>query len=209
LYTAGLAAQSMPPASQATEWTLDAVVAAALRQHPLIEAAKARVDVARGLRRTAGAVPDPLVSYTTEGGPFPGQTSSALFEPERAVFFSVPFDPFVQRRYRIERTDAEIRSSTSSLAATERQVVRDASEAFYRVALGQAAVVAAQESRTVLDRLVEYLRTRVAQGASPEAELIRAEVERDQTAIDLAFADVELTRRAGNFGRFSAPAATS
>jgi outer membrane protein TolC len=54
--------------------------------------------------------------------------------------------------------------------------------------------VAARENRSAVDRLVEYLRARVAQGASPEGELIRAEVERDQTATDVTFAEVDLVR---------------
>ena len=64
----------------------------------------------------------------------------------------------------------------------------------HRVALAQVAVTAAEENRSVVDRLIEYLRVRVAQGVSPEAELIRAEVERGQTATDVTLAEIDLLR---------------
>ena len=42
--------------------------------------------------------------------------------------------------------------------------------------------------------MVEYLRNRVAQGATPEGELIRAQVERDRAATEVTMADVEMLR---------------
>mgnify|MGYP000442152056 CR=1 FL=1 len=50
------AQESAPAGRPRAEWTLDAVLEAAAHQHPLVEAARARVDAARGVRRGAGAL---------------------------------------------------------------------------------------------------------------------------------------------------------
>jgi hypothetical protein len=62
------------------------------------------------------------------------------------------------------------------------------------VALAQAAQEAATDNLTSIDQVVDYLRNRVAQGATPEADLIRAQVERDRAATELTMADVDLLR---------------
>jgi cobalt-zinc-cadmium efflux system outer membrane protein len=186
--------------------TLEQVLAEAMRQHPQVEAAASRVDAARGMLRTARTPPNPMLSYMTEGNRFPGQGSNALSSPEQSLFASVPFDPFVQRPSRIARADANVRASEADLAAAERDVSRAVTHAFYRVALGQSAVAAAEDNRTALDRIVDYLRARVGQGASPEAELIRAEVERDHAATDLVFAQVDLAQAQAELAPYLGPA---
>ena len=85
-------------------------------------------------------------------------------------------------------------SSTAS-AAERRIVVFDPStNPAQRVALAQAAVEAVGENRVAVQQLVTYLRTRVAEGASPEGDAIRAEVERDRADADVTMAEVELVR---------------
>src|SRR6185503_3603152 len=103
----------------------------ALRQHPQVQAAAARVDAARGMLRTARTLPNPMLSYMTEGNRFPGQGSNALFSPEQSFFASVPFDPFVRRQPRIARADADVRASEADLAAARRDVSRAVTHAFY------------------------------------------------------------------------------
>ncbi|HYN09801.1 MAG TPA: TolC family protein [Vicinamibacterales bacterium] len=176
------------------EWTLEDILAVALRQHPLIEAAGARLEAARGSRRSAAALPNPLATYSVEGATFPGQDVVTRLESERFAYVTFPFESIFQRQPRVQRADEDIRAAEADLTATERRIARDVARTFYRVALAQMAAVAVQENRSALDRLVEYLRARVAQGASPEAELIRAEVERDQAANDVTMAEVDLVR---------------
>ena len=193
----GAAVVAQTPASPATlrpPWTLEDILATALAQHPLIEAARARVDAARGSRRTAGTLPNPIATYAVEDTPFPGQGRSTSLETERSAYVTFPLEPLFQRGPRIDRADEGIRVAEAELAAAERHTARDVARAFYRVALAQVAVGAAEENRSAVERLVEYLRARVGEGASPEAELIRAEVERDQTATEVTLADVDLVR---------------
>jgi cobalt-zinc-cadmium efflux system outer membrane protein len=207
VWTVSVNAQGPPGNSTAQELTFEQVLAAALRQHPQLEAASARADAARAAVRTARVSPNPMLSYMTEGNRFPGQAPSSLFSPERALFASVPLDSFVQKQPRVARAEAGVRASEADLVVTEREIVRTVAAAYYRVALGQAAVTAAEENRLALDRIVEYLRARVEQGASPEAELIRAEVERDQAATDLVFAQIDLVQAQGELAPYLGPPA--
>ncbi len=195
LTVSGVVAQT--PASPTTlrpSWTLEDVLTAALTQHPVIEAARARVDAARGSRRTAGTLPNPIATYAVEDTSFPGQGPARGLEPERFAYVTFPLEALYQRRPRIDRADEGIRAAEAELATSERHAAREVARAFYRVSLAQVAVAAAEENRSAVERLVEYLRVRVAEGVSPEADMIRAEVERDQTATEVTFADVERVR---------------
>jgi len=197
LAVTGSAVVAQAPASPTTlrtPWTLEDVLAAALTQHPVIEAARARVDAARGSRRTAETLPNPIATYAVEDTSFPGQGPTTRLEAERSAYVTFPLEALFQRRPRIDRADEGIRAADAELATAERHTAREVARTFYRVALGQVAVVAAEENRAAVERLVEYLRVRVAEGASPEADLIRAEVERDQTATEVTLADVDLVR---------------
>jgi cobalt-zinc-cadmium efflux system outer membrane protein len=174
--------------------TLEEALNSALTAHPLIQAARARVDAARGNRRTAGTLPNPVATYSVEDTAFPGQGPITRLETERSAYFTYPLESFFQRQPRMERADWAIQEAEGEVVGAHRRVAREVTRAFYKVALAQVAVTVAQESRVAVDRLVEYLRARVSQGASPEAELIRAEVERDQTATEVTLAEVELVR---------------
>ena len=174
--------------------TLEEALTSALTAHPLIQAARARVDAARGSRQTAGTWPNPLATYSVEDTAFPGQGRITRLETERSAYITYPLESFFQRQPRMERADWAIQEAEGEVVGAHRRVSREVTRAFYRVALAQVAVTVAQESKAAVDRLVEYLRARVSQGASPEAELIRAEVERDQTATEVTLAEVELVR---------------
>jgi len=187
-------AQTLPPRSTArTDWTLDAVLTAALAQNPLVAAARAHVAAAEGSRQTAGTVPNPIATYWMENTRFPGQGPIPL-EPEISFYGTLPLEPFLQRSSRSARASGELRAAQAGVTTAERDVALQAAQAFYRVALAQASLDAVRENRAAVQRLVDYLRTRVAQGASAEGEMIRAEVERDRAETEVTLADVELLR---------------
>jgi len=187
-------AQTLPPPSTArTDWTLDAVLTAALAQNPLVAAARAHVAAAEGSRQTAGTVPNPIATYWMENTRFPGQGPIPL-EPEISFYGTLPLEPFLQRSSRTARASGELRAAQAGVTTAERDVALQAAQAFYRVALAQASLDAVRENRAAVQRLVDYLRTRVAQGASAEGEMIRAEVERDRAETEVTLADVELLR---------------
>ena len=178
-----LEAQAVPPPSPAAPLsiTLDAALAAALAENPLVDAARARVTASAGSQRTAAALPNPVGTYWSEGH-------------EISAYATLPVEPFLQRSSRIARASADARAAAADMAGTERDVAVRTAQAFYRAALAQAARDAMRENRAAAQQLVEYLRARVSEGASPEGDVIRAEVERDRADADMTMADVEWLR---------------
>ena len=188
-------AQSLPPPSAPrTDWTIDEVLVAALAGHPLVQAARARVSASEGARRTATTLPNPIATYWMENTRFPGQGPLAGLDREISAYATLPLEPFLQRGSRAAQADGMIRAAQATATGAEHLVALEAAHAFYRVAVAQATVDAMREHRASVGELVTYLRTRVAQGASPERELIRAEVEQDRAETEVTLADVDLVR---------------
>jgi outer membrane protein, heavy metal efflux system len=192
--TTGTAQTSLRPSATRPDWTLDEVLTAALAQHPLVEAARAEVSAAEGNRHTATAFPNPVATYWMENAAFPGQDLPSDLDREISAYATLPLEPFWQRRSRLAQVNGEIRAAQAAVTSAEQQLALDAAHAFYRVALAQASVDAVRENGAAVEQLVIYLRTRVAQGANPEGDLIRAEVERDRVGTDVTLAEVDLLR---------------
>jgi cobalt-zinc-cadmium efflux system outer membrane protein len=182
-----VAGQTTSPAAVSREWTLDDVLKAALSQHPLVEAANARLAAAEGARRTAGAWPNPVATYWVEN------VSSGLTR-ESSVYGTLPLEPLFQRGSRLAQAGSGVRAEEASVTSAERQVATDVVHAFHRLALAQVTAEAMLENLAAIEQVVTYLRNRVAQGAAPESDLIRAEVERDRAQTELTMADIERIR---------------
>jgi len=144
-----------------------------------------------------------------ENARFPGQGPLTSLDREISAYATLPLEAFLQRTSRVARTTGEVRAAEATVTGTEQQVALDAAHAFYRVALAQAAVDAVRENRAAVEQLVGYLRTRVAQGANPEGELIRAEVERDRAETDVTLAEVDLLRAQATLRPFLGDTVTS
>lgn len=161
--------------------------------HPTVAAAQARVRAARGMRTTAGAFGNPMLALDVEGAPLPGRTAPAM-ERQTMVMATLPLESFYQRRPRVRRANAEIRAVQADAEATSEQIVLDAVHAYYRTALAQVGLGAAQSVATWLDTVVAYNRARVKEGVAAEADLIRSEVERDRAAADATMQEADLAR---------------
>lgn len=180
--------------SRADPLTLAQVLRVALKNHPLIEAADARVQAALGSRATARTFANPVLTYQVENVGFPGVTALPGLERETSAFATFPLETLWQWRPRARRAEEILRAAEAERLLARRVVTLDVARAFYRVALAQVATRAAVEVQQSLDTLVRYSRSRVAEGATAEGDLIRLEVERDRAATELAFQQVELVR---------------
>ena len=78
----GASAQASVPADTLT---LSALLSRVTTQHPLLDAAMARVAAARGTVRTAGALPNPVLNYAVEGARFPGERRAVMMLPTDAI----------------------------------------------------------------------------------------------------------------------------
>ena len=121
-------------AAQAPPLTLRAVVEAAGARHPLTEAAKARVTAAEGVRRGAGALPNPVLTYQVENRRFPGDALPAGIDAEVSSYATLPLEPLFQRWPRLRAADAGVRAADAEVVAARHAAALDAARAFYRVA---------------------------------------------------------------------------
>ncbi len=187
-----LAAQAAP--SPSASLPLESVLEQALRQHPLIEAARARVRERQGARQSAGAYANPTLSYWVENGRFPGRQLASPLDLESQVYATMSLEPLFQRGPRVLAADADVQLGREELRLAEQTVVLDATRAFFRVASAQVAVTTADDLQQQLSALVAYNQARVREGKTAEGDLIRTQVERDRVAASATLERVELAR---------------
>ncbi len=177
--------------------TLAAVLDLALRQHPLVDAARSRVAAARGALLTARTVGNPLLTYQVENAAFPGRPAAAGVDREISTFATLPLEPFFQRGPRTRRAQNDIQAAEAELNLARRSVVLDAARAYFRVAEAQSAAAGAGDVATELQSLAVYTQARVKEGATSEGDLIRVQVELDRAESSLALSRAELARAQG------------
>jgi cobalt-zinc-cadmium efflux system outer membrane protein len=186
------ATEQNSPSVESGDLRLGDVIRAALSQGPLVEAARARVTASRAAARAARAFPNPTLTWQTENGPFPGASSPPSAARENSTFATLPLEFLFQRGPQVRRAEQDQRAAEAELASARWLVARDAARAFGRVLSAQAALAAASDLRQGLAELATFNQTRVAEGATPEGELIRVGVERDRTILEEALAETEL-----------------
>ena len=197
-----LLAQSAAVATPGHEWTLEEVVAAAATGHPQVQVAQARVEAAAGARTTAGAWTNPVFTHWIENSSFSFAGAPVGLDREASTYGTIPLEPLFQRAPRMRSADRAIEAARADVTTVQRQVTLDAVRAFFRVALAQIAAETAAENRAALDRVAEYNRARVSQGATAEIELLRVQIEIDRAVLDTALATAELGRAQVELRRF-------
>ena len=193
------------------ELGLHATLQRAVAQHPLVEAARARVTAARGARLTARTLPNPVLTYWMENLGGPGRGSPNALDREIQLYGTLPLEPLFQRWPRMRRADADVGAADAELARARQMVALDAARAFHRVAAAQIAVDAAEDIRGRLAELVTFNQARAEEGVASEADLIRTRLELDRVAASATLERVELARAraelAPYLGERSAPLA--
>ncbi|HYT69628.1 MAG TPA: TolC family protein [Vicinamibacterales bacterium] len=177
-------------------------MAAAATAHPQVQAAQARVDAAAGARRTAGTWTNPVFTHWIENASFSLVGAPTGLDREASTYGTVPLEPLFQRAPRMRRADRDVDAARAEVTTVQRQVSLEAARAFFRVALSQIVADTEAENRAALDRLAEYNRARVSQGAIAEVELLRVQIEIDRAVLDLAVAQAELARAQVELRRF-------
>jgi outer membrane protein, heavy metal efflux system len=190
----GQSPQPEPAGRPAVTYTLDDVVRAALAQHPMVEAARARADAARFERAAVGALPNPVGTVWFENLGMDGSAAPATGR-ETSTYLTWPIEALLQRPARVRAADGALQTAEASLAVARRLVATEAVRAFFDVALAQQAAIEAEHERELLEQLAAYNRARAEEGVTAEIELLRTQVELDRAATDAVFADVELARR--------------
>jgi cobalt-zinc-cadmium efflux system outer membrane protein len=194
--------------------TLRAVLEASVGQHPAMIGARARVRAAHGSRGTAGAWANPVFELQIENAALGNEPPP--MEKETMATTMVPLEGLYQRGPRVRRADAGLRASLADTVAERRRVSLAAVHAYSRMALAQVVLEASDDLVAWLDTVAAYNRARVGEGVAAEADLLRAELERDRAAAlaglrsaDLAVARAALTEFLGDSASITYLASTS
>jgi len=149
--------------------SLSQAIAVALVREPATRAAKADVEVARGLQLQAGLRANPTMSV--ERREEPGGTDAAT-----DIGFEWPLELF-RRRARVSVADAELNVAEHGEADVRRQLAGDVAAAYGRVAAAVRELAILDEVLAAATRQLDLLRARATQGATPTLDRDMVDVE--------------------------------
>jgi cobalt-zinc-cadmium efflux system outer membrane protein len=161
--------------------TLADAVSRALADNPQLTVAMARVGLAEGLQRQAGLSPNPGLILQSENTRFSG--FPAFNYPRDAdtyAFLAQVLETGGKRNRRVDLTTENTRRSELDEELSRRQIVNRVSISYWAAAGAARIRDLLQEEVKSFDQVVQFHRDRVREGAAPEVDLLRIEVERDR-----------------------------
>jgi outer membrane protein, heavy metal efflux system len=177
--------------------TLADAVAQALKSNPLLSVASAHVSAAEGLRKQAGLSPNPRLIVQLENTRFWGSPPFSYPQDTATyAFLAQTVETGGKRNRRVALATEGIRSSELEMQLQRNQIVSRVNAAYWAAVGGARVRDLLQEEVVNFDRVVQFHRDRVREGAAPEVDLVRIEVERDRLAslARTAAQEAELTR---------------
>ena len=160
--------------------TLADAVALALRNNPQILTAAARVEVADGLRQQAGLGPNPRLFLQSENARFWGTPSPSYPGVDTYAFVGQTIETAGKRQRRIDLATENVRIRELDQQFQRQQITSRVSVAYWAAAGAARVVDLLQQEISNFDRVVQFNRDRVREGAAPEVDLLRIEVERER-----------------------------
>jgi cobalt-zinc-cadmium efflux system outer membrane protein len=182
---------SAHPAADSVTVTLRSILEAAAGDHPAMQAARARLRAAYGSQGVAGAFGNPVLSLEVENARLPGRPAPPT-DRETMATATLPLEPFYQRGARVRQASADVRASAADTAAERRNLALAGVGAWSRMALAQVVYDTGEDLVAWLDSVAAYNRARVGEGAAAEADLLRAELERDRASAETGIKAAEL-----------------
>jgi outer membrane protein, heavy metal efflux system len=197
--TAVLAALSLVTAypQELEKLDIGRAVEIALSSNPALQAASARTRGALGLERQADLRPNPSFVFNTENFRFWGSPEiDASQDLDIYAYFSQPLEWRGKKARRLDVATQDVRISEIELKGVQWRIRQDVRLAFLHALLAQKQLELIQENGRYFDQVVDYHRARVEQGAMPEADLIRSQLERERITVaeQAAAADAERGR---------------
>lgn len=182
------------PARASSPITLRALLDSVRATHPSIRASESRVRAAEASRVTARAFGNPVLAYQVDQTPFPGAHPLPGIDRQAMTTATIPLEGLYQRSSRVSRSNAEIRTAEADAMAARQRVGLDASAAYFRAAMAQVQLATTRDLVSWLDTVVVYNRSRVAEGVTSEADLIRSQLERDRMATEAGMQEADLAQ---------------
>ena len=161
--------------------TLADSVAEALADNPHVAIAKARIAVAEGLRHQAGLSPNPRLILQSENTRLYGSpTFSYSRDADTYAILAQSIETGGKRQRRVEFATGIVRRSELEHQLQRHQIASRVGTAYWVAAGAARSRDLLQQEATSFERVVQFHRLRVQEGASPEIDLLRIEVERDR-----------------------------
>ncbi len=158
--------------------TLDAAIALALTHNPTLRAVGGKVTAAAGRAEQARVWSNPELELSAEEWPVGGGRGFSDAKQTIGVAQTLPFPGKKSLDRRIGR--AGVRVSELELELRRLELVRDVKAAFFRVLTADRLLNAVHELEQVAESSAATAQKRVAAGATPYQEQLRAEIQLEQ-----------------------------
>jgi cobalt-zinc-cadmium efflux system outer membrane protein len=189
-------------------YSLDDVLALALRHSPTLAGAEGLVKQSHGQQIAAGAYPNPSISAAAGRGAI-RDPSTGVRITERTVTVEQPLEWHGKRLARQEAANAGVAGASAALEETRLALHADVKVAFYSLLFAQRDAELATQNVSSVEEVLRTVKARVAAGeatsfdtmkASVEVQKAQKEVARAQNALLVAKSRLN-TLTAGSLGK--------
>jgi cobalt-zinc-cadmium efflux system outer membrane protein len=182
-------AWAQPPAAV----TMDELLKIVTRS-PRVLAAELDAEGARADRLTAGALPNPTLSY---GAARPSSGERTMFDAnsQQQATVELPIPIFGQRGARIEAADRQIVRAESQLRLTASEARRAAALGFARLLRTQETLAARSSAMTEIERIRRLVTGRQQSGMASRYDRSRVDAEAALAALALQRAESDVTEQ--------------
>lgn len=185
---------SGPP--EHARFTREAAISCALAANPAFQAARARLDAARGEYRRRSAAPNLHLGVGAVLAPHPdGTTTRSMIADTDNTYLRYTFPTSGRRRSSTDAGSARYASAQAELDAAVLDVVRSTAAAYVDVQIAQAALRVNEDAYRIAVSFVSLARRQVDAGAVPESNAMRAAIEQGRVEQDLVRAQADLLVR--------------
>ena len=161
--------------------TVADAVSQALTGNPRLAVASARMGVAEGLRKQSGFSPNPRLFLQSENTRFYGNPPfSYPRDADSYAFLAQTLETGGKRQRRVELATGNVRRSELEQQFDQQQIISRVSLAYWVAASGARGRDLLEQDVASFEHVVQFHRDRVREGAAPEVDLLRIEVERDR-----------------------------
>ena len=185
-----------PAAAPPSVVDLAAIIRLARDSSPRIAVEKQAIAGAQANRITAGAYPNPSLTYG-RSRPHGGQATMFTGTLQQQVTLDIPLLIAGQRGARIARADADIEAARARVAAGSSTLAAEAGSLFTGLQAAEDSARIIESTRDELLRLTHIVKARGESGMASTFDLARMEVELATVETRLADARADIVERAG------------
>ncbi|MDP2984849.1 MAG: TolC family protein [Candidatus Latescibacter sp.] len=158
--------------AQDTVITIDAAVSRSLAQRPELAMQESRIERARGMKTTDGAIPNPEFSYYRED-----LSQGGLSTGESTIMFDQPLDFLWRRGPRLASSSARVLREQHNYTNIERRLAYDVRAAFLECHYAGRIHLLCTEAEAEISRIRNDMRSRYEKGDISLFEMNRMELE--------------------------------